>query len=137
MNNNTRVEKPRKRSSLRRRLGKEFYILKRRISWFKNRKHFAAVNPNVKLEHSLICHKSFLLRPLKDVDMYLQHNKVTNLRLAIKKINKVVIKPGETFSIWYLVGRPKKRKGFLEGLVLDNGKISKGIGGGLCQLGNL
>jgi vancomycin resistance protein VanW len=35
------------------------------------------------------------------------------------------------------VGRPSKSKGYLDGLVLHNGKISKGIGGGLCQLGNL
>jgi vancomycin resistance protein VanW len=34
-----------------------------------------------------------LLRPLKDVDMYLQHNKVTNLQLATKRIHKVVIHP--------------------------------------------
>jgi len=69
--------------------------------------------------------------------MYLQHNKITNLKIAISHINNVVIKPGETFSIWKLVGRPTANKGYLEGLVLDNGKISKGIGGGLCQLGNL
>jgi vancomycin resistance protein VanW len=78
-----------------------------------------------------------MLRPLKDVEMYLQHNKVTNLRLAIASIDGVVIRPGETFSIWRLVGRPTARRGFLEGLVLHNGRIEKGIGGGLCQLGNL
>ena len=48
-----------------------------------------------------------------------------------------MLKPGETFSIWRLVGRPTKRKGYLEGLVLHNGKVLKGTGGGLCQLGNL
>ena len=47
------------------------------------------------------------------------------------------IRPGETFSIWRMVGRPTAARGFLEGLVLSNGKIEKGIGGGLCQLGNL
>ena len=69
--------------------------------------------------------------------MYLQHNKVTNLRLAIERIDGVLIRPGETFSIWRMVGRPTAAKGYLEGLVLSNGKIEKGIGGGLCQLGNL
>jgi len=60
-----------------------------------------------------------------------------NLELAIKHLNKIVIKPGETFSIWRLVGRPTKQKGYLDGLVLDRGEINKGTGGGLCQLGNL
>jgi vancomycin resistance protein VanW len=69
--------------------------------------------------------------------MYLQHNKVTNLRLAIERIDRVVIRPGETFSVWRLVGKPSASRGFLEGLVLHNGRIEKGIGGGLCQLGNL
>ena len=69
--------------------------------------------------------------------MYLQHNKVVNLKLAIQHIDNVVIRPGETFSIWKLVGRPTKAKGYLDGLTLDNGNISKNTGGGLCQLGNL
>ena len=29
-------------------------------------------------------HKSMILRPLKDVEMYLQENKRTNLRIAIR-----------------------------------------------------
>ncbi len=69
--------------------------------------------------------------------MYLQENKRTNLRIAIGHLNNVVIEPGQTFSIWKLVGRPTQSKGYLTGLVLNQGNISKGIGGGLCQLGNL
>lgn len=135
--NPRKVEKPAQRSYLRKLVGREYFILKRRIDWLKNSSKFARVDKNSRLPFSLIKHRSFLLRPLKDVEMYLQHNKVTNLRLAIEKINGVVIKPNETFSIWRMVGRPTKAKGFLEGLVLMNGKIEKGIGGGLCQLGNL
>ena len=78
-----------------------------------------------------------ILRPLKDVDMYLQENKRTNLALAIKHINGVHLKPGEVFSFWKLVGNPSKQKGYLEGLVLNQGKIDRDTGGGLCQLGNL
>lgn len=111
--------------------------MKRRINWFFGKENFAAKIEETKLAHSVIRHRSVLLRPLKDVEMYLQHNKITNLRLAVGKINGVIINPGQTFSIWRLVGRPTKAKGYLEGLVLMNGKISTGIGGGLCQLGNL
>lgn len=82
-------------------------------------------------------HQSMLLRPLKNVDMVLQHNKVKNLELAIASLNNMVIRPGECFSIWKNVGRPTASKGYLDGLVLSNGQIGKGVGGGLCQLGNL
>jgi vancomycin resistance protein VanW len=36
-----------------------------------------------------------------------------------------------------LLGKPTKAKGYVEGFVLDNGKVKPGIGGGLCQLANL
>lgn len=135
MENNT-VEKPEHRGWFRKTIGKEYFILKRRWNWLKD-SNYSKLDKSVKFDNVLISHKSFLLRPLKDVEMYLQHNKVVNLDLAIQKINKVVIKPNEVFSIWKLVGRPTKQKGYLDGLTLENGKISKGVGGGLCQLGNL
>lgn len=132
------VSKPIERGFIRKNLGREYFIFRRKIKWFKHSSKYAKQNKKAtSCSNLLIQHKSFLLRPLKDVDMYLQHNKVTNLRLAIKNINGLEIKPGEVFSIWRQVGRPTKRKGYLEGLVLHNGQISKGIGGGLCQLGNL
>lgn len=137
MRHHQQVEKPKQRSALRRFLGKELFIIKRQLNWFFGGQNFARVEPQIIYHHSLIKHKSFLLRPLKDVDMYLQHNKVTNLKIAVGHINKVVIKPGQTFSIWRLVGRPTKSKGYLEGMTLHNGQVSKDVGGGLCQLGNL
>lgn len=134
---NHHVEKPKKRSQIRQILGKEYFILKRKWKWFKERHTFAKVDTQPVFEHSVIKHHSLLLRPLKDVDMILQHNKIKNLEIAISHITHVVIRPGETFSIWQMVGRPTSAKGYLPGLVLHNGKIDKGIGGGLCQLGNL
>jgi vancomycin resistance protein VanW len=77
------------------------------------------------------------MRQLKDVEMWLQHNKVINLRLAIERINGLVIRPGEVFSFWYLVGNPTKRRGFAVGMTLENGKVRHGYGGGLCQMANL
>jgi len=138
MNQSQKVEKPRERGFLREKAGREFFILKRKLNWRLHNSCFSKQILQTGCFNNLIIqHRSFLLRPLKDVDMHLQYNKVTNLRLAIKNIDGIIIKPGETFSIWRRVGRPTKRKGYLEGLVLHNGQISKGIGGGLCQLGNL
>lgn len=131
------IPKPLKRSYLRSLVGREYYTLRRRIDWLANARRYARPDASVRLEHSLIRHHSMLLRPLKDVEMYLQHNKVTNLRLAIERISRVVIRPDETLSVWRLVGRPSASRGFVEGLVLHNGRVEKGIGGGLCQLGNL
>ncbi|MBS7370674.1 MAG: VanW family protein [Oscillospiraceae bacterium] len=82
-------------------------------------------------------HSSDALRKLEGVDMQLQKNKMVNLRLAAAKINGIIISPGETFSFWHLVGEPTAKKGYLDGLVIKNGKLDKGVGGGLCQLANL
>jgi len=132
-----RVEKPLIRSRYRRRLGKLFYRIKRYIHWYFGSDRYAFTFRSEQLPFVVKRHKSFLLRPLRDVDMQLQHNKVVNLKLALQRINTVVIQPGEVFSFWRLVGNPTSRKGYLPGLVLNQGKIEAGIGGGLCQLGNL
>ncbi len=66
-----------------------------------------------------------------------QKNKVKNLQLASKKIDGIIIKPGEEFSFWNLVGNATKRKGYLEGLVISNSQMKKGVGGGLCQMANM
>ena len=130
------VTPPRRRSAFRRRIGRWVYIWKRRWQWWFGKTKWATQR-YAPLEETVIAHHTPLLRRLKQVDMYLQENKKTNLRLAAEKINSILIQPGETFSFWYLVGRPTARKGYLEGLVLENGRIGKGIGGGLCQMGNL
>ena len=82
-------------------------------------------------------HKSLIWRQLGDVDMTLQNNKAVNLSLAAPKISGVLIQPGETFSLWHLVGKTSAHKGYKEGLMIKRGKPDRGIGGGLCQLSNL
>lgn len=124
------------RPKLRRRIGRWFYIQKRCFQWIFGKQKFAEYRKDM-LGEVVFQHQTPLLRRLKNVDMYLQYNKITNLRLAAAKIDGLVIMPGETFSFWRMVGRPSAGRGFQEGLVLDNGKIDKGIGGGLCQMGNL
>lgn len=82
-------------------------------------------------------HSSLIRRKLGNVDAELQNNKATNLSIAAPKVNGIIIKPGETFSFWKLVGSPSKRKGYKAGLTIVNGNTSKGIGGGMCQFTNL
>lgn len=127
---------PVSRPRWRRRLGRWFFIGKRHLEWVFGPQRWASERAKA-LPMPVFQHETPLLRRLKNVDMYLQHNKITNLGLAAAKIDGLLIRPGETFSFWKTVGRPGARKGYLEGLVLENGRVGKGIGGGLCQMGNL
>jgi len=82
-------------------------------------------------------HKSLIRRTLGEVNMQLQENKAINLSIAAPRINGIVIRPGETFSFWALVGYCSARKGYREGLTISRGKAIAGVGGGLCQFTNL
>jgi len=131
------VQKPKSRHPLRLALGKIYFRAKRRLLWLFGGIKFAKIHRGEVLPHQHFSHKTPLLRQLKDVDMYLQHNKITNLGIAVPRISGVTLHPGETFSYWRLIGRPTRCKGYVEGMVLERGKVTTGVGGGLCQLSNL
>lgn len=98
---------------------------------------FADKRADESFPYTIKRHQSLLRRKLGSSDPQLQENKITNLRLAITNMDGIVIRPGETFSFWHLVGRTTARKGYIEGLILSKGEVKTGIGGGLCQLANL
>ncbi|WP_213524037.1 VanW family protein [Paenibacillus sp. J31TS4] len=89
--------------------------------------------------YGFVCkrHKSILRRVLAHSNPILQENKIKNLAIALPHIDGIVIRPGETFSFWQLVGKPTKAKGYIDGLMLSNGEVRTGTGGGLCQLANM
>lgn len=122
---------------IRRKIGRLYYIFLRYVRWSVGPQRWAQQQVNMDLDQVVMEHDSPLMRSLPAVEMYLQVNKVTNLRLAAATIDRLVIQPGETFSFWYRVKTPSRRKGYLPGLVLQNGRVGVGIGGGLCQMGNL
>ncbi|MDF2535857.1 MAG: vancomycin B-type resistance protein [Bacillales bacterium] len=129
--------KPKKRSKIRAISGRVFYKTKRYFDWYVTTKKYVKTFEGNKLPNQVFYHQTILLRKLRDVDMQLQHNKITNLKLAVKKINGILIKPGETFSYWKLIGNPNRRNGYVDGMVLFNGTYKTDVGGGLCQLSNL
>ncbi len=131
------IEMPIKRSDLRLKLGRVYYGMLRKLLWIKMDRYFAKEKSSELLPYRYFSHKTILLRKLKDVDMWLQENKIINLRIAVEKVNGIVLRPGEVFSYWKLIGKPSKRKGYVEGMILKNGTFEPGIGGGLCQLSNL
>lgn len=131
-----RVEQPVHRGRLRMALGTRYFTFIRYFLWMFGRLHFA--KPGNRIDgYVYFAHKTPLYRKLKDVDMYLQHNKVINLTIALPRLNGLLLQPGETFSYWKLIGKPTKRKGYVDGMVLHNGSFSAATGGGLCQLSNL
>lgn len=131
-------KKPIKRSKLRLFIGKNYYTTKKYIHWYFSNKSYSKKVNSDKIKFLVFTHKTPLYRKLKDVDMYLQENKVENLKLALKKLNGLEIKPGEYFSYWKVIGKPNYRKGYKDGLILcPDGSFKPGVGGGLCQLSNL
>ena len=119
------------------RLSTEKEILKRHLKDFFHGIRFAQLRTTDSLPVVVYRHNSLIRRRLGNVDMQLQENKAVNLALAVTHIDGVLIRPGETFSVWHLIGRTTQRRGYKEGLVITHGKPAKGIGGGMCQLSNL
>ena len=89
------------------------------------------------LDNISFTHRTPLYRKLRSVDMWLQHNKVKNLKIALDRINGILICPGETFSYWKTIGKPTRLKGYQKGMNLYYGRFRAETGGGLCQLSNL
>lgn len=112
-------------------------ITERHIKNIFSKEKFAKTKQKEKLPIKVYEHNSLIRRKLGNVDLQLQENKAVNLSIAAPKITNIIIKPGETFSLWKLVGKCGKRQGYKEGLTIDNNKPSKGIAGGMCQLSNL
>ncbi|MBQ4642892.1 MAG: VanW family protein [Oscillospiraceae bacterium] len=112
--------------------------LRRNIKDFLSSEKIAKEKSPELLPNILKSHSSVLVRRLEGVDIRLQENKVTNIRLAAEKINGIIINPGETFSFWKAVGKTTEKEGYLEGLVIKRGgKLGADIGGGLCQMANM
>ena len=98
---------------------------------------FASQRQDELLPQVVYRHKSLIRRRLGNVDMDLQENKAINLALAAPMVSNVLIRPGEVFSFWKLVGPPTVKRGFREGLTIANGQTGRGTGGGMCQFTNL
>ena len=58
----------------------------------------------------------------------------TNISIAAKTINGMIILPGETFSYNKVLGNTTKEKGYQLGGSYQNGKVVQAYGGGICQV---
>jgi vancomycin resistance protein YoaR len=57
-----------------------------------------------------------------------------NILLGAKKIDGVVVEPGETFSLNGVTGPRGYAQGYRDAPVIVNGRLGMGVGGGLSQL---
>ncbi len=89
-----------------------------------------------RLPQTLFAAGSGLYNPHTGFDMVYQHNKVFNLKLAVKTMNGLLINPGESFSFWQTVRGADRYTAYKQGLVVKNGVLSTAYGGGLCQMSN-
>ena len=119
------------------RLSMEKEIMKRHLQDVFHKVRFAKERTQDSLPVVVYRHNSLIRRRLGNVNMQLQENKAVNLALAVSHIDGLLIHPGETFSVWKLIGRTTASKGYKVGLTITHGKPSQGIGGGMCQLSNL
>ena len=81
-------------------------------------------------------HQSLLRRRLGDSNPVLQEKKIKNLEQAVKKLNGITVQPNKIFSLWTILGKPRYKDGYVDGMLLANGKVVEGLGGGLWQLSN-
>lgn len=112
---------------------KFFYFLKMKFDKNLYSKYF----DDELLPYEVSSVKSVLINENSGYDIKFQINKIDNLKITSKTMNKLLILPGETFSFCNLSRKYKKYGKYKEGLVLIDNKIVPKIGGGICGLSNL
>ena len=133
---NKAINRPRK-SGWKRTLGRYYNLVK---TTFWKQKHYRLLSRSVNselLEYEIFSHQTVLMRNLTGLNRELQKNKLINLKLSLPWFNGLILRPGEIFSFWFILGQTTYQRGFVDGMVLCNGEIVAEVGGGLCQLSNL
>jgi vancomycin resistance protein YoaR len=60
--------------------------------------------------------------------------RTTNLVVATKRINGTYVPPGGTFSLNGILGERTEDKGYADGTVIIDGRLTRGTGGGISQV---
>ena len=119
---------------------RELVILRRLPRWLVERptvaRRYATQKERDSYTWLLAAHSSPLERTPGAVPEDLQSGKETNVSLAAKFLDGLVIGPNQIFSHHHAIGRTTRRRGFRKGMELQNGQSTGRIGGGLCQVSN-
>lgn len=57
-----------------------------------------------------------------------------NIEIGTKHVDGIILKPGEEFSFKKAIGVVTAEEGYSEEKMFLNGEVTKGLGGGLCQV---
>lgn len=117
------------------RLKQRLFCFYCKMKWDKNR--YAAERLHAPLSNKLFETRCPMINSHTGFALVYQENKIFNLKLAAAPLDRLVIRPGETFSFWRLVRHADKHTPYRDGLAVVNGKLIPQKGGGLCQLSNL
>lgn len=117
-------------------LSRQKEILKRKLKDLFSGNKFAKERTEEKLPVVVYAFRSNMIKRAPGVDLTSQLNKAVNIQIASGKINGVIVRPGEVFSFWRLVGNVRRKDGYKDGRIIIRDKLLTGVGGGLCNLGN-
>lgn len=111
----------------------------RALRWHFGPERFALTRAEAALPHKIYRHQSKLRRLQSDdpQEALWQDTKVHNHARARPHLHNILIRPGETLSLWRLIGRPTAARGYKTGMELHMGRARGGIGGGQCKIANL
>lgn len=110
--------------------------IKRHLQNLTSKEKIAKTHRHEKLPNLVASQSSHMIKHGPGIDPKLQENKAVNIRLCSAPMNEMIIHPGETFSFWLTSGNTTKRKGYMDGRIIENDELKPGIGGGLCNLAN-
>ncbi|MEO3808510.1 VanW family protein [Sphaerisporangium sp. B11E5] len=60
--------------------------------------------------------------------------RVTNIQRAADMVDGHLVRPGETFSLNEIIGRPDRSRGFVPAQLIDGARLAIGLGGGVSQV---
>lgn len=61
-------------------------------------------------------------------------NRIHNIEVASKRLDGIILEPGETFVFNESLGPITYATGFVDGLIIINDRTIPGVGGGVCQV---
>ncbi len=105
---------------------KEYYFKIKTFIIVKNRKIYSKTS-NIKSAGGIIASKTLTSTSNSE-------NRNVNLRIASKKINGIILKPGQKFIWSNVVGRLTEASGYRKSIAYVNGNNVLSFGGGVCQV---
>lgn len=106
--------------------GKEYYFKIKTFRLIKNKKVYSKAS-NKKSAGGVIASKVLTSTSNNE-------NRNINLKISSKRINGIILKPGQKFKWSKIVGRLTEASGYRKAIAYFNGNDILSVGGGVCQV---